>query len=40
MIALKSVGYLKRRSQWEWVQAVSSIVSRAEEIIRHEIIHV
>ena len=24
---------LKRRSQWEWVKAMNSIVSRAEEII-------
>lgn len=27
---------LKRRSQWEWVKAMNSIVSRAEEIIRSE----
>lgn len=31
---------LKRRSQWEWVQTMSSIVGRAEEIIRNEIIYV
>ena len=30
---------LKRRSQWEWVKAMSSIASRAEEIIRQEIIY-
>ena len=27
---------LKQRSQWEWVKAMNSIVSRAEEIIRSE----
>lgn len=27
---------LKRRSQWEWVQAMNNIVSFAEEIIRDE----
>lgn len=31
---------LKRRSQWEWIQAMNSIVSRAEEIIRSEMIYV
>ena len=31
---------LKRRSQWDWVRAMNSIVSRAEEIIRDEIIYV
>ena len=31
---------LKRRSQWEWIQAMNSIVSRAEEIIRREMIYV
>lgn len=31
---------LKRHSQWEWVQAMNSIVSRTEEIIRHEMIYV
>ena len=30
---------LKRRSQWEWIKAMNSIVSRAEEIIRSEIIN-
>ncbi len=30
---------LKRRSQWEWVKALSSISSRAEEIIMREIIY-
>ena len=30
---------LKRRSQWEWIRAMNSIVSRAEEIIRSEIIN-
>ena len=29
---------LKRRSQWEWVKAMNGIVSRAEEIIRSEMI--
>ena len=27
---------LKRRSQWEWVKAMNSIVRRTEEIIRSE----
>ena len=31
---------LKRRSQWKWIQAMNSIVSRAEEIIRSEMIYV
>ena len=31
---------LKRRSQWEWIQTMNSIVSRAEEIIRNEMIYV
>lgn len=31
---------LKRRSQWEWIKAMNSIVSRAEEIIKSEIINV
>ena len=31
---------LKRRSQWEWIQAMNSIVSRADEIIRSEMIYV
>ena len=30
---------LKRRSQWEWIKAMNSIVSRAEEIIRDELIY-
>ena len=30
---------LKRRPQWEWVKAMNSIVSRAEEIIKSEIIN-
>lgn len=30
---------LKRRSQWEWIRAMNSIVSRAEEIIRDEMIN-
>ena len=30
---------LKRRSQLEWVKAINSIVSRAEEIIKGEIIN-
>ena len=29
---------LKRWSQWEWIKAMNSIVSRAEEIIKSEII--
>ena len=31
---------LKRRSQWEWIQAMNSIVSRAEKIIKSEMIYV
>jgi hypothetical protein len=31
---------LKRRAQWEWVRAMNSIVNRAEEIIRREMIYV
>ena len=31
---------LKRRSQWEWIQAMNSIVGRAEEIIKIEMIYV
>ena len=31
---------LKRRSQWEWIQAMNSIVARAEEIIKSEMIYV
>ena len=30
---------LKRRSQWEWIRTMNSIVSRAEEIVQHEMIH-
>ena len=30
---------LKRRSQWDWIRAMNSIVSRAEEIIRDEMIN-
>ena len=30
---------LKRRSQWEWIRAMNSIVSQAEEIIRNELIY-
>ena len=30
---------LKRRSEWEWVKAMDSIVNRAEETIRHELIY-
>lgn len=29
---------LKRRSQWEWVKAMNSIVDRAEESVKHELI--
>lgn len=28
---------LKQRSQWEWVKAMNSIVSRSEEIIKSEL---
>ena len=31
---------LKRHSQWEWIKAMDSIVSRAEEIIKSEMIYV
>ena len=31
---------LKRRSQWEWIKAMNGIVSRAEEIIRSEMINI
>ena len=31
---------LKRRSQWEWIKALNGIVSRAEEIIRSEMINI
>ena len=30
---------LKRRSQWEWVRAMNSIVNRAEESIKCELIY-
>ena len=30
---------LKRQSQWEWIKAINSIVSRAEEIIKNELIY-
>ncbi len=30
---------LKRQSQWEWVRAVNSIVNRAEESIKCELIY-
>lgn len=30
---------LKRRSQWEWVKAMNSIVGRAEESVKHELIY-
>ncbi len=30
---------LKRRSQWEWVKAMNSIVDRAEESIKRELIY-
>lgn len=30
---------LKRQSQWEWIRAMNSIVSRVEEIIRGEMIN-
>lgn len=30
---------LMRRSQWEWIKAMNSIVSRAEEMIKSEIIN-
>ena len=31
---------MKRRSQWDWIQAMNGIVSRAKEIIRSEMIDV
>ena len=31
---------LKRRSQWEWIRAMNSIASCAEEIIKSEMIYV
>ena len=30
---------LKRRSQWEWVRGMNSIVNRAEESVKHELIY-
>ena len=30
---------LKRQSQWEWVRAMNSIVDRAEESIKRELIY-
>lgn len=30
---------LKRQSQWEWIKAMNSIVSRAEEIVKCELIN-
>ena len=30
---------LKHRSQWEWVKAMNSIVNRAEESIKGELIY-
>ena len=30
---------LKRRSQWEWVKAMNSIVNCAEEVIKRELIY-
>ena len=30
---------LKRRSQWEWVKVMNSIVNRAEESIKRELIY-
>ena len=30
---------LKRQSQWEWVKAMNSIVNRAEESIKRELIY-
>lgn len=30
---------LKCRSQWEWVKAMNSIVNRAEESVKHELIY-
>lgn len=30
---------MKRRSQWDWIRAMSSIVNRAEEIIKSEMIY-
>ena len=30
---------LKRQSQWKWVKAMNSIVDRAEESVKHELIY-
>ena len=30
---------LKRRSQWEWIKAMNSIMNCAEESIKHELIY-
>ena len=30
---------LKRQSQWEWAKAMNSIVDRAEESVKHELIY-
>ena len=30
---------LKRQSQWEWIRAMNSIVNRADEIVRSELIY-
>ena len=30
---------LKHRSQWEWVRVMNSIVDRAEESVKHELIY-
>ena len=30
---------MKRRSQMEWVRAMNSIASRAEEVVKHEMIY-
>ncbi len=30
---------MKRRSQWDWIRAMNGIVSRAEEVIRSEMIN-
>ncbi len=30
---------LRRRSQWEWVKAMNSIMNRAEEAVKHELIY-
>jgi len=30
---------LKRKAQWEWIRSMNSIASRAEEIVKSEIIN-